>query len=699
MGCTNSLFFGIMLYEGRGGMMKKITKYLSIFVFVISSFLFVNQAKADYEATVMNPSGAKCSLRSDSTGYCFYKDSSFSSVTTGVLWLDTNDKVTVIPGHDIASPNTNLCPDKYVYAKYNSSKYGERYGYYCNYYLKSGSLLTNDLKTKFTNAGFPSSYFEDLAFLQTAHPNWKFVALDTKLDFKTAVNNENSLGRSLIQVTGSVNDQGYLNTWSGSYNYYTDTFTVFDGSTWYAANYDTIAYYMDPRNFLKDMYIFQFERLSYDSSISETNYKNSIKAIFGNDYLKNYINDFYNAGKDNSVKVNPVYLASLSYQEVRNGSTAGTAINGKYNGMYNFYNIGATSSTDPVYNGLSFAAKTDADSMRPWNTPYKAIAGGAKWIAKNYISIGQDTTYFKKWDVVSNINSSSGNNYVHQYQTNIQAASSEATTTYRSYSASGILDSQFVFYIPVYNNMPASTSLPATGNPNNYLSNLVINNTSVAGFDGGVTSYNYYLSKENPKLIISASTVNSNAKVSGTGTFDITANTTKTIKVTAQNGAVKEYKINVILVTTETENPTDVITTLNNAGIKNGDKYITGRAVNSDIKTIKEKILNANGEATVVLKDSSNKEKNSGIVKTGDKVTVTVGSQTKTYEIVVYGDVNGDGKITASDYARVKNTFLKKSSLSGVYKEAADANKSGSITASDYARIKNTFLGKSSISQ
>ena len=679
--------------------MKKIIMQLSLFIFVISSFLFITEVKADYEATAANPSGAKCHLKSGSTGYCFYADSTFSSVTTGVLWLDTGDKVTVIPGKDIPSPNISLCPDKYVYAKYNSLKYGERYGYYCNYYLKSGSLLTDSLRTEFTNAGFPSSYFESLALLKTAHPNWSFVALNTGLDFKTAVNGENNLGDSLIQVASGVNDQGYLNTWSGSYNYYTDKFTAFDGSTWYAANYDTIAYYMDPRNFLKDMYIFQFEKLSYDSSISEDNYKNSIKAIFGTDYLKNYVNDFYNAGEDSNILVNPIYLASLSYQEVRNGSTPGTAINGKYNGMYNFYNIGATSGTDPVYNGLNFASKTDDSSMRPWNTPYKAIAGGAKWIAKNYISIGQDTIYFKKWDVVSNINSNSGSNYSHQYQTNIQAAASEAQTTYRSYFDSGILDSSFVFYIPVYNNMPDSTSLPSKGNPNNYLSDLAINNTKVAGFDGGVTTYNYYLNSSNPKITIGGSTVNSNARISGLGTFDITTNTTKTIKVTAQNGAVREYKINITLTGDTQEAPTNIVTTLNNAGIKNGTNYISGRTVGSDIKTIKDKIIGANGNASVDLKDSSNKEKSSGVVKTGDKVTVTVGSESKTYEIVVYGDANGDGKISAVDYVQIKNYIMSKFSINGAYKEAADVNKDGKISAVDYVRIKNNIMGKSTIDQ
>lgn len=33
---------------------------------------------------------------------------------------------------------------------------------------------------------------------------------------------------------------------------------------------------------------------------------------------------------------------------------------------------------------------------RPWNTPKKAIMGGAKWIGSGYISRGQFTSYLKK---------------------------------------------------------------------------------------------------------------------------------------------------------------------------------------------------------------------------------------------------------------------------------------------------------------
>ena len=54
----------------------------------------------------------------------------------------------------------------------------------------------------------------------------------------------------------------------------------------------------------------------------------------------------------------------------------------------------------------------------------------------------------------------------------------------------------------------------------------------------------------------------------------------------------------------------------------------------------------------------------SGKLATGDKVTITVGTDTKIYEVVIYGDVNGDGKIAASDYVKIKNNIMGKGTIS-----------------------------------
>ena len=680
--------------------MKKRNLLIYIVFSMLLPFLFINNVKADYKAIVINPTTASCSLDSNSTGFCFFANSELNSIVNNVYWLDTGDEVTVYENVDtIEAAEEDVCGDYYVYAGYYSKLQNQVInGYYCNKYLTSETELLDEIKNN-----FPESYWNKLSALKLAHPNWSFVPINVGLDFSEAVTNETYGDRSLLQGY----NLGYLSLAPNSFNYKEDYFIAYDGigssSPWYLANYDTIAYYMDPRNFLSDMYIFQFQALTYDDSISDESLSDSICVIFKNDYLSNFVDDFIEAGKISTV--NPIYLASLAKQEVGVGSEPGAATNGLYNGMYNFYNIGALSGENPVLNGLYFAVLDDPDTLRPWDTPNKAIVGGAMWIYYNYISAGQVTSYFKKYDVVYDYLVSIGRtpehaNYIHQYMQNIAAPSSEATSTYRSYYKSELLDLSYTFYIPVYENMPEKTELPnKDGWPNNYLKSITINGNNVPEFDGDVDTYTYELDINNPVIKISAEPVSSLAKVSGKGTFTLEEDTTKVIKVTAQNGDVKKYKIKVKLVGTKLEPPTDVVSTLNNAGIKNGSKYITGLTVGSNIKIIKEKILIANPDAVVELQNSKGEEKNDGIVATGDKVIITVGEETKTYEIVIYGDVNGDGKIAATDYVKIKNHIMGTTTLSGAYMEAADVDKNAKIAATDYVKIKNSIMGTGQIEQ
>lgn len=681
--------------------MKK-NKMLYLFVLIMSLFVFPNVVKANYKAAaVITENDKLCDIKLTNNGVyhsypisgkCFYANANLNTVTSGVLFLDNGDEVEVITSEaTIASNDASKCADYYVYARYN-----QYYGYFCNANL-SNNVLTEELKTEFRNAGFPESYWEKLAILKTAHPNWTFKAANTGLDFDTAVNNEISdITRNLIQVTGSFNNVGYLNTAPGSYNYKTDRFAVLDGSNWYSANKDTVAYYMDPRNFLIDMYVFQFESLSYDSNFSDESLASVISSALAGDFLIKYVNEFIDAGKTSFIS--PVYLASLAKQEVGGYTYPITIISGDYfdcgtlaaSSVYNFYNIGATGGPGSVCRGLVYAYNSG------WTTPALAITGGASFVGNDYVKIGQNTIYFKKWDVVSNINAASGINYIHQYQQNIQAPSTEAETTYRSYSQNGVLNSKFVFIIPVYENMPEYTTLPPAGSQNNYLSSMTIDGALVPGFDGDITNYNYYIDINKEKVNIQATTVNGTATISNLGEHIINENKTVAITVTAQNGAKRVYNINFIQTGTKIVPAKDITTTLNNSGIKNNETYLSGIPVNKDKNYIIEKIKAANSDATVTY-IPTNAERN--IIATGDKIKITVGQETKEFEIVIYGDVNGDGKITAVDYAKVKNQVLGQITLENAYSVAADVNKDGKRTAVDYAVIKNTVLGNRDIEQ
>lgn len=689
--------------------MKRIYKKIFITVFFISLFIFTNEVRADYNATAVNPSDASCSLTDNSTGFCYYSNKELNEFVRGVIWLDTGDEVVVHTDYEtIPSTDTNICSDYYVYTSfYYGTKDTTYNGYYCNQYLQNNEI-SEELKEEFKNAGFPESYYSKLAILKQAHPNWIFKAIDTKLNFEDAVKGEtDKAGWNLVQLSVS-NNYAYLAIDSTSFDYINNKFIEYDdkGSSnpWHNANYDTVAYYMDPRNFLKDMYIFQFEGLSYDSSISDENYLLSINEVFKDDYLFKYSNDFLNAGKES--KVSPVYLASLSKQEVGGSTAPTTAIDGLYNKMFNFYNIGAYAGENPVLNGLNFASNTDEATMRPWDTEYKAIVGGALWMNDMYISVGQDTSFFKKWNVVHDYLIETGkvenpySNYHHQYMTNIMAPSSEAISTYSSYKTAGLIDSGFVFYIPVYNNMPEETSLPKTGGwPNNYLSSISLNDINIAGFNCEIDTYNYYLDINTKEIKLDAIPISNKAKVNGTGTFEITEDTTKVIEVVAENGNIKKYQINITLTGEKKEDPIDVLTTLNNSGIKNNDKYLSGFELGTDISYIKEKIANANGSATVLLKDSNGAEKNSGKLSTGDKVSVTVGNETKEYEVVVYGDANGDGEINAIDYVRIRKYIMNTVNLSGANAQAADVNKDGNVDAIDYVKIRKYIMNTTTIEQ
>lgn len=311
--------------------------------------------------------------------------------------------------------------------------------------------------------GFPESYKQSLRILHQAYPYWQFQAFQTGLDWNTAVANESKTGVNLIS---NAKGRAWKSTAADAYDAATDEWKVFDGSTWVAASTEAVAYYMDPRNFLNDRSIYMFELLEYqpqyqtkagvNTILSNTPFYNktfSYKDLAsGADKKMYYVDAFIEAAKN--AKVSPYHLASRVKQEVvTSATTTSTAVTGtvaSYPGIYNFYNIGATSSSQPVLNGLKWASNTTAGTyLRPWTDPYRSIVGGAQYISQGYISKGQNTGYLEKFNVTTY------KRYEHQYMTNVEAAYEEAIKTKKAYA--GMMDkSPLVFAIPVYENMPAA---------------------------------------------------------------------------------------------------------------------------------------------------------------------------------------------------------------------------------------------------
>lgn len=292
-------------------------------------------------------------------------------------------------------------------------------------------------------------YKERLMALKAEHPNWNFTLFYTGLDWNTVVYNETSArhGRSLIQKKG------------GEWRCQTCQDKVYDGVNWYCASVKALSYYLDPRNFLYTDNMFQFETLSYvEGAYTEEGVETILKGTFMyNKSIREYYNNenytekkfstvIMEAGKQ--VGVSPYHLASRIKQEIivsgggPSGSATGT-VEG-YEGLYNFFNIGATSGQGAIQRGLTYAKN------KGWNKPEIAITDGASTISSNYIGRGQNTLYLEKFDIDSSDNSL----YSHQYMQNIEAPVSEGKKVYNAYQNLGMIESAYNFVIPVFENMP-----------------------------------------------------------------------------------------------------------------------------------------------------------------------------------------------------------------------------------------------------
>lgn len=139
-------------------------------------------------------------------------------------------------------------------------------GYVLNVYISFPVAYSHDSDFEaYLNAqGFPDSYKDSLRQLHAKYPNWIFEAQNTGLDWNTVIQNEGVLGRSLVH-RNSISS--FKSTMDGAYDWDSSTWTGFDGSAWVMASDDILRYYMDPRNFLDEVSVFQFMTHGYDAAI------------------------------------------------------------------------------------------------------------------------------------------------------------------------------------------------------------------------------------------------------------------------------------------------------------------------------------------------------------------------------------------------------------------------------------------------
>lgn len=461
-------------------------------------------------------------------------------------------------------------------AKWYKISCGNVTGYVSAAYVQltsSGSQGSSDadFESYMTKQGFPESYKPYLRKLHEQHPKWIFTAQKLGVDWNTALKEECVVGRNLVHSSALAS---WKSMEKGAYDFNGGYWYGLDGS-WVAASKEIIMYYMDPRNFLNDTYIFMFENQSYDPSYQT---ESGVKTILADTFMSGsytcpdtkkkytYSQTFMDAAKKSGVS--PYHLASRCRNEQGvNGAPQSLGTVKGYENYFNFFDIQAyaTSTMTAAEMGCKYAKTTNPTYLLPWTNQYKSIVGGSIFLGTGYITKGQDTLYLQKFDMVDGGNGL----YYHQYMTCVFGQANEAISLKNAYSQD-ILNSAMEFKIPVYNNMPDKLCPKPTssGDNNNYLKSLSVSGTSISPkFDKFTASYTAKVNAEVSSVTINANPLGKSAKVSGKGKVSLkTGENTVKVTCTAASGVKRTYTIKITRkAASQTLQQGDV----------NGDKYLT----------------------------------------------------------------------------------------------------------------------------
>lgn len=597
---------------------------------------------------------------------------------------------------------------------------------------------TQTLKSGISN--FPKEYQSALKKIKDEHPDWNFEAYYTGLPWSTVLLNETSShGRNRVIKTADA-------SWRCSCG------NVASGYA--CASEGIIGYYLDARNFLNEINIFQFLEISYNSKIHNlSGVKSAVKGTFlddtityrknGKSYTKSYAEIILEAAEESNMS--PYSIVTKIIQEVgTNGSASVKGTYSGYKGYYNFYNLGAYDTGNAIVNALKYAKD------KGWDNQYDAIIDGAKQISNSYTNAGQNTAYFYKWDVVgtkilksgSSQTVSSSDMFWHQYMTNVQDPTSQSKTLYNTYAKNGILDKSLNFIIPIYEDMPSSVDMPS-------------------GFSDDTEDLYYVNCTDGLRVRNKASTSGSilttlykNTKVQMITKKYTTANGIVWDKIKLSNG-VTGYTADKYLTACKTNTDSDTVIgtakTTENLKLRKSAStsgvLLTTIPKNTQIDILQKDVSNSNGYNWYKVKygsykgyvasqylnvnNSNNNNNNndnksdeiklndeyakvdgstlivkptstikniansaSGTLKTGEKVKV--GS--KSYTVAMLGDANGDGKVNSADLLKVVNHLNGNSTLTSTYKASADINEDGKINSADLLKIVNHLNGSRNIS-
>jgi len=582
----------------------KIISFCVAFSLFLSLFLSPQTVKADSQKGYINAS--EVHIR--------------SAATTASLSLNKLSFVYVDILEQVEGQNATGWGTVWYKVKYNDFE-----GFVYGEFIEIVEEPNADFETQLLS--FPESYRNDLRQLKALHPNWSFKADILPFSFLHAVEKENVFPLKLVPAgyASSYKSMGYK-----AYDWEEKAWHKNAGE-WQAASTEVIAYYMDPRNFLNQNYVYMFAQQSFDPlAQTEDGLKKVVEGTFlekgytdenDTEYGGSYIKVIMEAAKQSGMS--PYVIASLII--IEQGSSGNSTLilgtNPTYPGYYNFFNYGASGNTkeEVVRNGFEKAVKLG------WNTRSKAIIDGAKHSSGNYITNKQDTYYYMDFNVKF------APYFEHQYAQSVMDALNKGSKLRRYYSENP--NAALTFLIPVFKDMPqnAAPKVEASDKLNNYY----FTSLSVNGFSMYTEKYTLSINGDTTLTY----TVPDGAQYAGNTTLPLKAGSnTVTLPVKAQTGYTNDYTLTI------------------------------------------------NAEKDCVLTVLQEGSEQNPPDNPDDTTTPPVPS-------IMCGDTNGDGKISIVDLANVQKHLLSIITLEGDFLTASDTNKDGKISIVDLANVQKHLLG------
>lgn len=582
----------------------------------------------------------------------------------------------------------------------------------------AATTYTQTLKSGIEN--FPEEYKAVLEQIKALHPNWTFEAYYTGISWDTLILNETAThGRNRIIKSAD-------SSWRCSCNNI--------ASGYACASKGIVKYFLDPRNFLNEVNIFQFLEISYNEKIHTIDgIKSAVKGTFLDNTVtykvfeerevpieetetetKEEASTTEETTENETAKTETVVTETTNTEPVQEtpkteikeveveytkhyaeiileaakqsnmspysivtkiiqevGTKGSSSVTGNYEGYKGYYNFYNLGAYDT---GNAIENGLIYARKKGWSNQYIAIIEGAKEIANSYTNAGQNTAYFYKWDVV-------GTKILGSGETQQVSGSNMFWHQYMTNVQDPTSQSKSLYNTYAKNGVlnealnfiiPIYENMPATN---------CSMPTGLTTDDGDL----YYVNCTDGLAVREKATTSSKKLTSlSKNTIVVvlerecaTANGYKWDKVKLANG-VTGYIASKYLTFKEAS-------TAQKAPEENNSEPNESQTPTTENFKIEEtNLVILPGVALTDINENA-----TGELKTGGKIIV----DDKEYTVVVKGDTNGDGEASAGDYVLIKNYIMDSIGLEKPEeKSAADVNGDGEVSAGDYVLIKNYIM-------